>query len=169
MLFLRGTRLVLFLTETNGLESWGTDVGNVCLEAFTKEKVLTVAGPEVENLECHNLIITKALHRLRTSVLLWNETLADCPRGMGFEPCKMEPDIWFRPHGEDHYECINIYVYDLLIMSKYPKSTIDFLTNEHSFKLKGTGPISYHLGCEFGRDDDGALHFAPKKVYRDND
>ena len=24
------------------------------------------------------------------------------------------------------------------------------------------GPISYHLGCDVGRDDDGALHFVPK-------
>ena len=33
---LRGTRLVLLLTELNGLESWGTDIGNNCLEAFVK-------------------------------------------------------------------------------------------------------------------------------------
>ena len=23
--------------------------------------------------------------------------------------------------------------------------------------------MSCHLGCDFGRDDDGALHFAPRK------
>ena len=51
---------------------------------------------------------------------------------------------------------------DLLIDSKDPKSTIDVLTNKNYFKLKGTGPISYHRGCDFGRDDDGSLYFAPK-------
>ena len=89
--------------------------------------------------------------------------LADCLRDMGFEPCKMDPNIWLRPHGEDHYECIAIYVGDLLIASKCPKSIIDFLTNKHCFKLKGTSPISYHLGCDFGRNNDGTLHSAPKK------
>ena len=34
---------------------------------------------------------------------------------------------------------------------------------EHKFKLKGTGPISFHLGCDFGRDEDGTLYYAPKK------
>ena len=75
----------------------------------------------------------------------------------------MEPDIWLRPHGEDHYECIAVYVDDLLIVSKDPESAIDVLINKHSFKLKGTGPISYHLDFYFGRDDDCTLHFAHNK------
>ena len=36
---LRGIRLVLFLAELNSLESWGTDIGNAYLEAFSKENV----------------------------------------------------------------------------------------------------------------------------------
>ena len=36
---------------------------------------------------------------------------------------------------------------------------------QKDFKLKGTLPISCHLGCDFGRDDDG-LHFAPKTTLR---
>ena len=59
---LRGIRLVLFLAELNGLESWGTDIGNAYLEAFTKEKVYVVAGPEFGPLEGHKLIIIKALY-----------------------------------------------------------------------------------------------------------
>ena len=52
---------------------------------------------------------------------------------------------------------------DLLTASKDPKSIMSTLSTKHDFKLKGTGPISYHLGCEFGRDEDGTLHFAPRK------
>lgn len=52
---------------------------------------------------------------------------------------------------------------DLLIASNDPKRLIDVLTNKHSFKPKETGPISHHLGCDFSRDDNGTLHFAPKK------
>ena len=29
-----------------GIESWGTYVGNPCLEAYTKEKTCIIAGPE---------------------------------------------------------------------------------------------------------------------------
>ena len=80
----------------------------------------------------------------------------------------MEPDIWMCLCREDHYEHIAVYVDDLIIASKDPKATIDVLTNKHSFKLKGTRPISYHLGCDFGRDDDGTLCFSPKKTNRDD-
>ena len=52
---------------------------------------------------------------------------------------------------------------ELLITSNYSKETIFVLTNKNYFKLKGPGPISYHLGCDFGRDDDGTLYFVPKK------
>ena len=39
--------------------------------------------------------------------------------------------------------------------SKYPENIVDALENKHHFKLK--------RGCDFGRDKDGAMHFAPRK------
>ena len=39
---------------------------------------------------------------------------------------------------------------------------MDALISRYSFKLKGTGPISYHLGCDFFRDSTGPLCMAPK-------
>ena len=33
----------------------------------------------------------------------------------------------------------------------------------HKLKLKDTGAISYYLGCDFFRDSDRILHFAPRK------
>ena len=90
---LRGIRLILFIAELNGLESWRTDIGNAYLKAFTKEKAFIVACPDFGPLEGLNLIIVKALHGFRTSVLRWHERLSDCLRDMGFEPCKMDPDV----------------------------------------------------------------------------
>jgi hypothetical protein len=90
------------------------------------------------------------------------ERLADCLRSMGFLHCKTEPDIWMRRVG-DVYEYIATYVDDLEIASKDPKAIIDELMNTHGFKLKGTGPICFHLGCHFGRDPDGTLFMQPKK------
>ena len=63
----------------------------------------------------------------------------------------------------DHWEYIAVYVDDLLIASKDPQAIIDMLEKDYNFKLKGTGPISFHLGCDFFRDDDGNLCYAPKK------
>jgi hypothetical protein len=111
---LRGFRLVLFLAELNGIETWSTDVGNAYLEAKTSEKVYIEAGPEFGELEGHLLIIVKALYGLRTSGARWHERFADCLREQGFKPCKAEPDIWMRQNGEI-YEYIAVYVDDLAL------------------------------------------------------
>jgi hypothetical protein len=37
------------------------------------------------------------------------------------------------------------------------------LEEKHSLKLKGTGPLKFHLGCDFVRDPDGTLAMGPQK------
>jgi hypothetical protein len=146
----------------NELETWATDIGSAYLEAVTLEKVFVEAGPEFQELEGHTLVIYKALYGLRTSGLRWHERFADCLADMGFKPSKSEPDIWMRKNGEI-YEYIAVYVDDLAIAAKDPQSIIDVLTVRHQFKLKGTGPIAFHLGCDFFRDEHGVMCMAPKK------
>ena len=83
-------------------------------------------------------------------------------REMGFFISKAEPDIWMRDKG-DHYEYIAVYVDDLLIVSKDCLKITQTLLDKYNFKLKGTGPIEFHLGCDFFRDEDGNLCYAPRK------
>ena len=105
----------------------------------------------------------KVLYGLKSSGRCWHDRLFDVLKGMGFFPSKAEADIWMRRKG-NHCECIACYVDDLLIASKNPSSIIDeLMAKPHSFKLKGTGPISFHLGCDFFRDEDGTLCVGPKK------
>ena len=144
------------------MEAWTTDIGNAYLEAVTKEKLCIVAGPEFGDLEGHTLAIHKALYGLKSSGLRWHERFADCLRQMGFLPCKAEPDIWMHPNN-DVYEYVAVYVDDLTIVTKDPNSFVDELKNTYGFKLKGTGPIKYHLGTDFYRDKDGTLCMAPKQ------
>ena len=51
----------------------------------------------------------------------------------------------------------------LVIASRDPKKIIDALEKDARFKLKGVGPISYHLGCDYTRDADGTLSVGPRK------
>jgi hypothetical protein len=155
---IRGIRLVIFLAELNGLHMLATDVGNAYLEAFTKEKVYFIAGPEFGPLEGHIMIIVKALYGLRTSGARWHDRFADVLRDMGFVPSKAEPDIWMRRHGEV-YEYVAVYVDDLLIAAVDPESIIKALSGQYKFKLKGTGPLKFHLGIDFFYVD-GVLHMA---------
>jgi Reverse transcriptase (RNA-dependent DNA polymerase) len=159
---LRGFRIVLFLAELNHLELWSTDIGNAYLEAYTSEKVYIIAGPEFGEREGHILIIRKALYRLRSSGARLHCRFADCIREIGFFPCKPEPDIWMRKKG-NLYEYIAVYVDDLAIAMTDPKELMDILEKKHKFKLKGTGPITFHFGMDFTRDDDNTLCISPTK------
>ena len=38
--------------------------------------------------------------------------------------------------------------------------------HDNNFKLKGSGPITFHLGMDFFRDSDGVLCMAPKKYIK---
>jgi len=63
----------------------------------------------------------------------------------------------------DHYEYIATYVDDLLIASRDPKAITDELIGPRfNLKLKGTGPVKFHLGCDYIREEDGTLLVTPR-------
>ena len=134
------------------------------LEVFTKEKLSVKAGPEFGDHEGHILLVKKALHGLRTPGVRWHGRLTNCLRGMGFFPCKAEPDTWMQEK-TNHWEYIGTYADDLAITSKDPQTLGDRLVKDHKFKFKGTGPISYHLGCDFMHDEDKKLLCIQLKKY----
>ena len=159
---LRGIRMLAFIAEHNDLELWATDIGNAYLESYTKEKVFVIAGAEFGERAGHTLLIVKALYGLKSSGLRWSQRFADVLRDMGFFQSRAERDIWMKDCG-DHYEYIAVYVDDLLIASKDPAAIIKVLREKYDFKLKGTGPIEFHLGCDFFRDAENNLCYAPRK------
>ena len=159
---LRGIRMLTFFAELNQCNVWATDISSAYLESKTKEKVYVIAGPEFGEREGHVLIIDKALYGLKTSGVRWHDKFADVLRGMGFFPSKGENDIWMRSAG-NHYEYIGVYVDDLIIVSRDCQSIVDQLVEENNFKVKGTGEVSFHLGCDFFRDKEGVLCYAPRK------
>src|SRR5688500_4924972 len=123
---LRGLRILLFLTQLNGLEVWGTDIDNAYLEALTSEKICIRAGPEFGTLADHLLLIYKSLYGLRSSVARWHDCLSDVPRKEGFTPCKAEPDIWMHRNREQ-YEYVAVYIDNLAFDLKDPPTFIDTL------------------------------------------
>jgi Reverse transcriptase (RNA-dependent DNA polymerase) len=161
---LRSLRLVIFLAELNDLELWGADIGNAYLEARTEEKVFIIAGAEFGERQGHILLIHKALYGLRTSGKRFWEILHDELKELGFEPSKADPQVWMRPTKEgDAYEYIAVYVDDLAIAAENCKEICDALKEKCGFKLKGDGPLTYHLGCDYIREPDGVLLATPKK------
>jgi hypothetical protein len=58
---------------------------------------------------------------------------------------------------DDIYEYVAVYVDDLAIAMRNPKEFVDILEKKHKFKTKESGPISFHLGMDFSRDEDNTL------------
>jgi hypothetical protein len=81
---------------------------------------------------------------------------------MGFNPSKADADIWMR-ESNGLYEYNAVYVDDLLIAARDPNEIIIALSEKLKFELKGVGPLTYHMGCNYCRDQDGTLCCGPKK------
>jgi hypothetical protein len=62
-----------------------------------------------------------------------------------------------------NYKYIAVYVDNLAIASKDPAGVIRALTEDYKFKLKDTGDIDFHLGCNFFCEEEGVSCFTPCK------
>ena len=161
---LRSLRMVVFLSQLNNLEIWGADVGNAYLEAYTDEKLCIIAGPESKELQGHLLIMVKALYGTRSGGARWHDRLFDILQELDFKPSKADPDVWMRPEpGGTCYEYIAVYVDDLAIAAKDPQAFCNELKEKYNLKLKGVGPLEYHLGCTYKKDPDGTLAADPRR------
>ena len=151
-------RIVIFLAELNGLNLMQGDVGNAYLESYTQEKVYFIAGPEFGHHAGTTFIIEKALYGLRLSGLRFHKHLSNVLQGFDFTWSHVDPDVWMRDTG-DTWEYIMVYVDDIIVAMKDPKSFFDELQDPDKvgFKMKGVGSPTYHLGADFFRDDDGTL------------
>ena len=161
---LRSLRMVVFLSQLNNLEIWGADVGNAYLEAYTDEKLCIMAGPEFKQLQGHLLIMVKALYGTRSGGARWHDRLFDILQELKFKPSKADPDVWMRPEpGGTCYEYIAVYVDDRAIAAKDPQAFCNELKKKYNLKLKGVGPLEYHLGCTYKKDPDGTLAADPRR------
>ena len=156
---IKGLRICIFLAELNGLTIMAGDVGNAYLEAKTREKIYIIAGPEFGELERTIMLVDKALYGLKTSRACYREHFADYLRSKGWTQSKADPDIWMMDKGT-HWEYICTYVDDVLVMSKNPKAILDEM--QQTFKMKGVGPPTYHLGADFIRRPNSQLSWGSK-------
>ena len=161
---LRSLRMVVSLSQLNDFEIWGADVGNTYLEAYTDQKLCIIAGPEFKELQGHLLIMIKALHGTCSGGARWHDRLFDILQELKFKPSKADPDAWMRPEpGGTCYEYIAVYVDDLAIAAKDPQAFCNELKKKYNLKLKGVGPLEYHLGCTYKKDPDGTLAADPRR------
>ena len=64
------------------------------------------------------------------------------------------------------YKYIAIYVDDLLIASEKAQQIIQVLIEQFKLKIKGHGPLEYHLDCYYKLDKDGTSVAHPTKIHQ---
>ena len=161
---LRSLRMVVFLPQLNNLEIWGADVNNAYPEAYTDEKLCIIAGPELKELQGHFLTMVKALYGTHSGGARWHDRLFDILQELSFKPSQVGHDVWTRPEpGGTCYEYLAVYVDDLAIAAKDPQAFYNELKKRYNLKLKGAGPLEYHLGCTHKKDSDGTLATDPRR------
>ena len=161
---LRSLRMVVFLPQLNNLEIWGADVNNAYPEAYTDEKLCIIAGPELKELQGHFLTMVKALYGTHSGGASWHDRLFDILQELSFKPSQVDHDVWTRPEpGGTCYEYLAVYVDDLAIAAKDPQAFYNELKKRYNLKLKGAGPLEYHLGCTHKKDSDGTLATDPRR------
>ena len=79
---------------------------------------------------------------MKSSGLRWSHRIHGILLQLGFKPCKADPCVCLREM-KTKFEYIAIYLSDLLIAS-----VIEDLKEKFKLKIKGDGPLEYHLGCD---------------------
>jgi hypothetical protein len=146
-------RIALTIASLNDLEVLAADVQNAYLNAPTKEKCYTIAGPEFgPDNEGRPVLIVRALYGLRSSGARWRDHLADTIKSLGFKACLADGDVWLRPNvkpnGELYYEYVLIYVDDILAVSHAPIEIMNDLAKHYTLKEGSVRPPSEYLGSD---------------------
>jgi hypothetical protein len=149
-------RLAFLIAALNDLEILSTDVRNVYLNAPMKEKIYTIAGPEIgQGKEGRPVMIIRALYSLRSSGTRWHDHLVSTLREAGFTACKADADIWMRPavksDGSKYYEYVLCSVDDLLVVSEQPKRNMDGLEAMYVLKARSVGEPKTYLGAKVSK------------------
>ena len=100
-------RIALTIKALNGLQVKTSDIENANLTAPTEEKLYSVLGPEFGEDEGRIIVIVHALYGKKSAVAFFRNHLVDCMLTMGYDSCKVDPDIWLKkftkPDGNDYY------------------------------------------------------------------
>ena len=89
-------RIALTIASLNNLEVKTSNAMNTFLTAPCSEKICTTLGPEFGDDVGKKAIIVRALYGLELAGAKFGNHIAGCMRLIGYEPCRADPDLWFK-------------------------------------------------------------------------
>ena len=147
---LASVRLLNVIAKAHGLKCIAGDVGNAYLNAYTKEKVYVICGPEFgPELEGRIAIVQKGLCGLKTSANRWHAHFVSTLYQMGFIHTRFDPNVWLKRREDGSgYDYISTYVDDFLITAKEPWQYMEHLQTIYKIKNPEERPSNY-LGATY--------------------
>jgi hypothetical protein len=145
-------RIALTYAALNALPVCGCDIQNAYLQAPSSEKHFIICGPEfgLENVG-RKAIIVRALYGGKSAGADYWRHVRHAMHEMGFESCKADPDVWFRPgtrdDGTKYWQYALLYVDDILAIMEEPEKFLrEELGVRFTIKEKSIGPPTQYLG-----------------------
>ena len=132
-------RIALTLAALNDLEVKTADIENAYLTAPVGEKIWCRLGREFGQDAGKCAIIVRALYGLKSAGVSFRNHLADCMRHLGWESCKADHDLWYKPEirtgdGYKYYAYCLLYVDNILVV--HHDGTKALKEIDHFFKTK---------------------------------
>ena len=90
------SRIALTIAALNDLEVKASNVMNAFLTAPCAENIWTTLGPEFRDDMGKKAIIVRFLYGLKSARASFCNHISDCMRLIGYEPCRVDPDLWFK-------------------------------------------------------------------------
>ena len=107
-------KLLHVIAHKKDLKQLCGDVASAYINAFTLERVYTIAGPEFGNLQGSVVLIWKALYGLQSSSECWHAHFSNTLQSIGFVPTQFDKDVWLRKSEDESYYEYHVYSFGRL-------------------------------------------------------
>ena len=146
-------RIALTLAALNDLDVKSADIKNAYLTAPVQEKIWTFLGPEFGEDAGKKAIIVRALYGLKSAGAAFRNHLADCMSTLGYESCKADQDLWYKPDirpsdGHKYYSYMLLYVDDALCIHHDAKTALEEVDRYFQMKEGSIGDPDLYLGAK---------------------
>lgn len=146
-------RIALTLAALNDLDVKTADIQNAYLTAPASEKIWTKLGPEFGADAGKKAIIVRSLYGLKSAGASFRNHLADCMMHLGWQPCKADQDLWFKPEtrpddGHKYYAYALIYVDDIACVHHDAENALHEIDKYFEMKSGSIGDPDYYLGAK---------------------
>jgi hypothetical protein len=152
-------RIVLSIAVSRGWSLYQLDIQNAFLHGFLEEEVYMKQPPGYEDKSKSNYVckLDKALYDLKQAPRAWYSRLSTKLQSLGFHSSKTNTSLFFFNKGGVTI-FILIYVDDIIVASSDYSATQSLLQQlSKDFALKDLGDLSFFLGIEVKRTNDGII------------